>query len=403
MNLHHLGLAHRLNHDLAAASRAFSEAVTIFDGSPDTRSFAVYPLKNLGMIEEAYGWLRRAEQIYRHALEHAIVREQPLPSAGHAYLCLGRLAYEWNNLPTAADYLRQAIELGRRGNLHQIIAEAAIELAPVVLAQESFDAVEGVLEESQDAAGRWQDPWTIARAAASRARVRLLQGRTTEAIHWFEGARLDLDQIGEVDLRHLTAARLLLARGQHDEAQHLLHRLATHAEAGGYLRSALEALALLVVAQHEAGDKKSALATLTHALQLAAPEGYMRTFLDAGPAIAAVLEAGVRQSAWGGGSGEEETIRHYARTLLSHMPLRATSAVLAAPPSQLIPPDVEPLTVRELEVLHLIAAGKSNGEIATTMVVAVSTVKAHINSIFGKLGVTSRTQALVRARELQLF
>jgi LuxR family maltose regulon positive regulatory protein len=63
----------------------------------------------------------------------------------------------------------------------------------------------------------------------------------------------------------------------------------------------------------------------------------------------------------------------------------------------------EALTARECEVLRLIAEGKSNGEIATTMVVAMSTVKAHINNIFGKLGVASRTQALVRARELQLL
>jgi LuxR family maltose regulon positive regulatory protein len=63
----------------------------------------------------------------------------------------------------------------------------------------------------------------------------------------------------------------------------------------------------------------------------------------------------------------------------------------------------EALTARECEVLRLIAEGKSNGEIAATMVVAMSTVKAHINNIFGKLGVASRTQALVRARELQLL
>jgi LuxR family maltose regulon positive regulatory protein len=64
---------------------------------------------------------------------------------------------------------------------------------------------------------------------------------------------------------------------------------------------------------------------------------------------------------------------------------------------------VELLSSRELEVLRLIAAGKSNPEIAQALVVAISTVKAHINNIFGKLGVTSRTQAIARARELQIL
>ncbi len=68
------------------------------------------------------------------------------------------------------------------------------------------------------------------------------------------------------------------------------------------------------------------------------------------------------------------------------------------PPS----PDVEPLSPRELEVLRLIAAGHSNPEIARALVIAVSTVKSHTSNIFGKLGVTSRTQAIARARDLQL-
>ncbi|HZG67018.1 MAG TPA: hypothetical protein VEZ12_09755, partial [Herpetosiphonaceae bacterium] len=146
MNLHHLGLALRLNHDHAAAAQAFTEAVTIFTGAAKTPSYAVYPLKNLGMIEEAQGRLRRAQHIYRRALEHAVVGNRPLPSAGHAYLCLGRLQYEWDELPTAADYLRQAIELGRQGELHQVISEAAIELAPVMLAQGAADEVDAVVQ-----------------------------------------------------------------------------------------------------------------------------------------------------------------------------------------------------------------------------------------------------------------
>jgi LuxR family maltose regulon positive regulatory protein len=64
---------------------------------------------------------------------------------------------------------------------------------------------------------------------------------------------------------------------------------------------------------------------------------------------------------------------------------------------------VEPLSVRELEVLRLIASGKSNAEVARTLVIAISTVKTHTNSIFSKLQVTSRTQAIALARDLQLL
>jgi LuxR family maltose regulon positive regulatory protein len=64
---------------------------------------------------------------------------------------------------------------------------------------------------------------------------------------------------------------------------------------------------------------------------------------------------------------------------------------------------VEPLTDRELEVLRLMAAGRSNAEIAQALVVAVSTIKTHVNRIFGKLGASSRTQAVARARELHLL
>ena len=64
---------------------------------------------------------------------------------------------------------------------------------------------------------------------------------------------------------------------------------------------------------------------------------------------------------------------------------------------------MEPLTERELEILRLIDAGLANAEIARRLVIATGTVKRHLNNIYGKLGVESRTQAIARGRELGLL
>lgn len=63
-------------------------------------------------------------------------------------------------------------------------------------------------------------------------------------------------------------------------------------------------------------------------------------------------------------------------------------------------PLVESLSERELEVLDLIAAGLTNREIAQRLFIAVGTVKRHVNNIYGKLGIHSRTQAVAKARDL---
>ena len=73
-------------------------------------------------------------------------------------------------------------------------------------------------------------------------------------------------------------------------------------------------------------------------------------------------------------------------------------------PSSLSPqPLVEPLSQRELEVLHLIAQGLSNREISERLFLALSTVKRHNGNIYGKLGVQRRTEAVAHARELGLL
>ena len=63
----------------------------------------------------------------------------------------------------------------------------------------------------------------------------------------------------------------------------------------------------------------------------------------------------------------------------------------------------EPLSERELEVLALLASGRTNAEIAGDLFVALGTVKSHINNIYRKLGAANRAEAAARARELNLL
>jgi LuxR family maltose regulon positive regulatory protein len=92
-------------------------------------------------------------------------------------------------------------------------------------------------------------------------------------------------------------------------------------------------------------------------------------------------------------------VRHlfpdYVSQLLSALPAGPENN-----PSALL---LDPLTEREQEILSLIAQGQSNRQIADALFISVGTVKGHVNHIFGKLDVKSRTQALLRARELNLL
>ena len=172
------------------------------------------------------------------------------------------------------------------------------------------------------------------------------------------------------------------------------------AEAKARMGSVVEILIVHALAQWGQETQGDALVTIERALTLAAPEGSIRCFVDEGPVMATILQvARVRGIA-----------ADYATRLLAAFHKRLEARDLgradAAQASNLQSPAsalVQPLSARELEVLRLIASGKSNAEVARTLVIAISTVKTHTNSIFSKLQVTSRTQAIALARDLQLL
>jgi LuxR family transcriptional regulator, maltose regulon positive regulatory protein len=230
---------------------------------------------------------------------------------------------------------------------------------------------------------------------ALRARVLAAQGRVGEASAWAReqglSAEDDLPYLHEFE--HITLARVLLARSSAegdqstlDEALALLERLLQAADEGNRTGSVVEILVLQAVALRMRGDVPAALVPLQRALALAEPEGYVRMFVDEGPAMASLLQAAGRQG-----------IAHdYVRRLQSAL----SGAEVRTQTSQDF---VDPLSQRELDVLRLLGTDLGGPDIARELVLSLNTVRTHTKNIYAKLGVNSRRAAVRRAEELDLM
>src|SRR5215204_631210 len=172
-------------------------------------------------------------------------------------------------------------------------------------------------------------------------------------------------------------------------------RSCAFAEKSGITGGLIEILALQALVLWANNEKERAMSTLTQALALAEPEGFVRTIVDEGPAMAELLSAAL-EARQRGRLGSPVPV-HYIRRLLVATEKDGAKAVQ---PATELP---EPLSERELEVLVLIAAGKSNPEIARELFIVLSTVKTHLKNVYRKLGARNRTQAVSRARELNLL
>jgi LuxR family maltose regulon positive regulatory protein len=227
--------------------------------------------------------------------------------------------------------------------------------------------------------------WFLTREAA----IRLQDGDLAYVERWAEAAALSVeDELEYLRVeQHLLYARLLLARGRDADLRRWLARLERFTREHDLNRSLLSVYLLQALAADIQGGRELVHDRLVRALEIAAPQDYVRALLDEGPRLLALLPAARRAAP------------AFVDRVLEHADAR--SAV--EPAGQAAKGLVEPLSERELEVLRLIAAGLANREIADELYIAVGTVKRHINHIYGKLGVHSRTQALARVRDLSLF
>ena len=229
---------------------------------------------------------------------------------------------------------------------------------------------------------------------ALKARVWLMLG-DVEPQAWTNERDLSVDDdlIYMREFEHIMLARVLIARYKSDHDGTVFHnilglleRLLEKAEAGNRLGSTIEILTLRALAYQAQGNMASALKPLKLALILAEPESYVQIFIDEGQPMLSLLQDVIK----------EDTSSPFAAQILATLQKDSGDAIVEGPL-------IVPLSERESEILKLIAAGLRNAEIADQMVISLNTVLYHTKNIYNKLGVNKRTQAVLKAQELNLL
>ena len=374
-------------------------------------------ISTVGWAHLYAGRLRAAAHLFETGLAEATATGVPHSFADVFYhLGLGTLHYEWNDLDPAEAHLKQGLQLAEsrisieaNGTLVGSMALALVRQArgDAAGARDILDRFVRSAHERHFAAA------LIARGEALRAHVLLRQGEIDAAWQWVitTGLTIDDEPAYPLERGHLTLARVLIIRHNSAAALHLLARLLRDAETEGRFNSVIEIQLLRALALQSQGDQAAACTALEHVLTLAEPEGYSRTFVDEGEPLR-LLMADCRMQI----EKRDGHLKSYLDRLLAAFPAppltvhepslssqqhlhRAADAVQVSTVGNLI----EPLSDREREVLRLVADGLSNQEIASKLIIGLGTVKTHINNLYRKLDVNSRTQALARARELKLL
>ena len=404
-----LGVVYFLNGDFTNAKQTWNETIQSSRAAKAINgTMAAYC--HLARLYAIQGQLHKSYELYQEAGKFAHeaggrnLGVMSLVDMGYA-----NVFYELNDLEAAFAHIKHALEFIPLWGNADDIALAYTTHARILQAQGNLVGGAEAIEKGISLV-QTNGVFSAARDAVRTAQVKLwlVQGDLLSADRWAasQEERLISDSgfRFENELTRITLSRVSIAQKKPDDSLRLLTRLEESAESGGRTGRLIEILILKALTLQILGETAQALASLERSLELAEPEGYQRIFLDVGQPMKMLLSQWLTHADTG--SLQNYTIHHLSQ-------FEAEPQVITALQGKITPPGdpsvssgqalIEPLTLRELEVLKLICTGDSNQAIADTLVISIKTVKKHTGNIFGKLGVTSRAQAMVKARQLGLL
>jgi len=352
-----------------------------------------------GYMLEISGSLNQAINVYLTALDTAQEQSNFSPANSLISLKAGVVLFEQGNLERAGHFLQESERTERTPELanrqyYWCIAQSQLK--------EFGNDIAGALDSLHEAQ-RYQIRSPIPEIApllAQIARLQIKQGNMLEVKDWIDQQNLRADdELSFIrEYEHITLARYLIAHFRHkgdhsslEAADTLLERLLGAATEGGRGSRVLELLILQALCLDARKDFPGALEKMEQAIAIAQPQKFVRIFIIEGAPMARLLSAA---KARGMGSDHITTLLTFFKELLPDN--QTQSSPLSAVKYNL-------LSERELEVLKLVEKGFSNLRIGEKLFISLSTVKGHNLKIFDKLNAKSRTEALVRAKELNLL
>ncbi|HZR43598.1 MAG TPA: LuxR C-terminal-related transcriptional regulator, partial [Ktedonobacteraceae bacterium] len=369
-----------------------------------------------GQLHQAYqeSWaaIRLLEQVGEHRIQ-----------MGYGYIVLVLVLYQWNRLEEARSLIQSVLHDAAAWQHADLLAWSHRALVQIELAASDLAAANQiVLQGEEHLTNPLRDMVYHSWAIGIQVQRWLAMGEMAEAGNWAAHVIFHLDQWEPHRAEEVLALiRVYLAQAEYKQAVEILERFRPHLDRSGDMAITIEFLSLSVVALHQAGLCEKSRAVVARLLSLTEAEGYIRVYLDAGDAMKHVLQSFLDAT-----QNEEQSIAVVSRssivTLLTafeqeerRRALRADSQ--PACPHEALPaissplPDlassasalIEPLTPQEQRVLHLLAEGASNQQIATQLVISLVTVKKHVTNLLAKLGAVNRTQAVVRAQHYGLL
>jgi LuxR family transcriptional regulator, maltose regulon positive regulatory protein len=371
-------------------------------------------------LATAYLEAGQLHQAHRECLSALTLLEQisgGTPVAGYLLFALFNVYYAWNRLEEASDAMHRLLRIAQDWQQVELLVIGERSKARLALARGDLSTAQGALQRAEALFEQEEFVNNVRWVVDTRVRMWLASRNLAQASVWAAQTTLSLqdwDPLRKWEV--LLLARVALAQQKPARAVETLERYGWHRDQPADIEKTLEWMALYVVALFQAGKAEQARTVATRLLAMTKPEDYIRVYLDAGSPMKQVLKMPMEESPDSDACTHTISTSYVLRLLAafeqeesrltwgSEVPPTATHKALSHSPQNAVQQElIESLSRQEQQVLRLLVGGNTYAEMAEALIVSPNTIKTQVSSIYRKLGVSRRAEAIAVTQRLHLL